>query len=38
MSTNWRDEAKALEQRLMVVQDQYAELARVRLASQRLLG
>jgi hypothetical protein len=28
MSTNWRDEAKALEQRLMVMQDQYAELAR----------
>jgi hypothetical protein len=28
MSTNWRDEAKALEQRLMAMQDQYAELAR----------
>jgi len=27
--TNWRDEAKALEQRLMIVQDHYAELARV---------
>jgi hypothetical protein len=28
VSTNWRDEAKALEQRLMVMQDHYAELAR----------
>jgi hypothetical protein len=28
VSTNWRDEAKALEQRLMIVQDHYAELAR----------
>jgi hypothetical protein len=27
MSTNWRDEVKTLEQRLMVVQDHYAELA-----------
>ena len=25
---DWRDEAKALEQRLMIVQDHYAELAR----------
>jgi hypothetical protein len=24
MGTNWRDEAKAFEQRLMIVQDQYA--------------
>jgi hypothetical protein len=28
MTTNWRGEAKALEQRLMVMQDRYAELAR----------
>jgi hypothetical protein len=28
VSTNWRDEAKALEQRLMIMQDHYAELAR----------
>jgi hypothetical protein len=28
VSTNWRDEVKALEQRLIIMQDHYAELAR----------
>jgi hypothetical protein len=39
MSTNWRDEAKALEQQLMAMQDRYAELAwALRFACWRLLG